>query len=57
LATIPAHGMTLMRCKIDGKTGYSDTDCPRSTRLKNDLRVSKPIRIKRPKTRRASKVP
>jgi hypothetical protein len=54
-AATPAHGMTLVRCKVDGKTVYSDTDCPRSTRLKNDLPASKPIRIKRSKARRAGK--
>ncbi len=52
LAIIPAQAqaITLVRCKIDGKTVYSDTDCPRSTRLKNALPASKPIRISR-KTR------
>ena len=41
----PAQGMTLVRCKIDGKTVFSDTDCPRATRSKNAFPVSKPIRI------------
>lgn len=46
-ASGPAIGTTLVRCKIDGRTIYSDTDCPRNMRLKNDFPTSKPIRISR----------
>lgn len=47
LAPAPVQATTLVRCKVDGKTVFSDTDCPRSTRLKNDLPASKPIKISR----------
>ena len=50
IALPPAAATTLYKCKLDGKTVFSDTDCPREVRIrkdtKQDPKIAKPRVIK-----------
>ncbi len=47
MITSPAvKATTLYKCKVNGKTVYSDTDCPRETRIKKDAKPAKPRVVK-----------
>ena len=51
LLCLPAAATTLVRCRIDGKVVYSDTDCPDNARRHGasstaGTRASKPIHIR-----------
>lgn len=42
----PAVSTTLYKCKLDGKTVFSDTDCPRTVHIKKAAKSAKPRVIK-----------
>ena len=44
--SLPTCAMTLIKCKVDGKVVYSDTDCTREVRIKNDSKPAKPRIVK-----------
>ena len=41
-----AAATTLYKCKLDGKTVFSDTDCPRNVRITKEAKTAKPRVIK-----------
>lgn len=55
---LPSAALTLVKCKVDGKTVYSDTECPHDGRSANKARTrtdfssgpaSRPVRVSLPR--------
>ena len=46
MTSLPAAATTLYKCKLDGKTVFSDTECPREVRVKNQAKMAKPRVVK-----------
>lgn len=54
-ACLPGAATTLYKCKLDGKTVFSDTDCPRQVRIKKSAKPAKPRVIRIRKTTAATR--
>jgi len=59
---LPAAAITLIKCKVDGKTVYSDTECPNDGRSADKARTrtdfssgpaSRPVRVSLPRKQSA----